>query len=118
MRFSIIATALALVSVGSVLAQDDQPDITAFELADHSDSVATLPGQNLTNTATHSDATNAKSCGSTWYYTRCNYYCPCGWYYYYTGSKKCNGICYDFNNKGCRGTCPKGTHTYCGTCSK
>ncbi|CAO3673603.1 unnamed protein product [Umbelopsis ramanniana] len=118
MRFSVVASALALASVASVFAQDVSPDITSFELFDHSNEIATLQGQHLTPTDDHNDATTSKTCGSTWYLTRCNYYCPCGWYYYYSGSRKCNGLCYDNNRKGCKGTCPKGTHTYCGTCSK
>jgi hypothetical protein len=119
MRFSIAATALAIVSLASVQASPVENEIAKYEImGSHHDAIQTLPGQNYTSAPAHLNAAAASSCGSKWYYTRCNYYCPCGWYYYNSGSKKCNGYCYDTKHKGCKGTCPSGTHTYCGTCKK
>ncbi|KAG2171556.1 hypothetical protein INT43_008282 [Umbelopsis isabellina] len=124
MRASLAACVFALLSFASVHASPIEDTIENYDLTgipgvvpnNDTASPGVHPNMHENAIALHEDS--ASSCGSKWYQTRCKFTCPCGWYYYESGPHKCNGLCYDVKHVGCRGSCPKGTKTYCGTCSK
>ncbi|KAI8062084.1 hypothetical protein BC940DRAFT_309491 [Gongronella butleri] len=107
MKAALIATiAMAAVASAGVpgLHQNVDPQEGAIEIdAKELSGAHTNGGQQL----------NARQCASVWYLTKCNFYCPCGWYYYNDCRVK---KCYDNDRTGCYGKCPSGASTQCGTC--
>jgi hypothetical protein len=123
MRFSAAVCTIVLASLASVQASPIEDTVENYELPGiqgvelHNDIASPGLHPSLHEDAITLHEDSSKSCGSHWYQTRCSYTCPCGWYYYESGPHKCNGLCYDSKRVGCYGSCPKNTHTYCGTCS-
>ncbi|ORZ25561.1 hypothetical protein BCR42DRAFT_485713 [Absidia repens] len=110
MRFSLIsAIALAAVSAVSASPIEESLELTSTHLLARD--VDSIDGKYFEGES----GLQERGCGSTWYLTKCDYYCPCGWYYYpqnHCAKKRC----YDTKKVGCRGKCPKAS-LRCGTCN-
>ncbi|SAM02642.1 hypothetical protein [Absidia glauca] len=109
MRFSVLsALVLATVSMVTATPVENSLELSSSHLLARD--VDTVEGKLFEEQS----GLEERACASTWYLTKCNYYCPCGWYYY-PQNHCANKRCYDTKRVGCRGKCPKAS-LRCGTC--
>ncbi|KAI8084646.1 uncharacterized protein BX664DRAFT_337480 [Halteromyces radiatus] len=111
MRFSLISAAtLAVVSMVSATPVENSLELSSSHILERD--VTSIDGKIFDD----SQSLQARGCsGSTWYLTKCGFYCPCGWYYY-PQNNCANRRCYDNGHVGCNGRCPK-ADLRCGTCN-